>query len=404
MNSCFLFIQLALGRIKTFPFHPTADDWQQFYYFCKRQALIGVGFTAVEKLHAQGIECPKELRMKWMTQALRIEKRNEIINEQCKALSEQYEHDGLRCCILKGQGNLLNYPEGLNKRRNPGDIDIWTIAGDAGVPIAVQTGQDSAEYVIYKRWKGVVEYVRMQRRLEGNNRKEILRYHHIEAPSFEGTPVEVHFRVGFCHSPLRNKRMQTWFSKQADVCMKNKTPMDFSVPTTSVNMVYQMTHLFSHYFDEGVGLRQLLDYYYVMRIWRNDCMEKKDFQSQGMWVEGLGIPVMSTEEIMTVLRSFGMAKFAAAVMWVMQRVFALPDEWLICNPDKRRGKQLLDEIILSGNFGQYDERGKDMKHGGIVPHGIWKLKRIMRLVRNYPEEALCEPLFRIWHLGWRMVH
>lgn len=91
-------------------------------------------------------------------------------------------------------------------------------------------------------------------------------------------------------------------------------------------------------------------------------------------------------------------------MWVLQTVFAMPGDWLICPPDKKRGKELLDEIMLAGNFGRYDERGKDMKNGGMIKHGVWKLKWIMRLMKNYPEEALCEPLFRVWHLGWRILH
>ena len=113
-----------------------------------------------------------------------------------------------------------------------------------------------------------------------------------------------------------------------------------------------MCHLFSHYFDEGLGLRQLMDYYFALRVWHNDVMECKDLQSQGMWSEGLGMPVMAKEEVMAVLRSFGMAKFAGAVMWVLNVVFAMPTHYYICNPNKKEGKKLLEEIMKGGNFGQ----------------------------------------------------
>ena len=72
-------------------------------------------------------------------------------------------------------------------------------------------------------------------------------------------------------------------------------------------------------------------------------------------------------------------------------------------PNEREGKKLLEKIMKGGNFGQYDERGKKLKNGGMIKHGVWKLKRVMRLVRSYPEEALWEPVFRVWHLGWRML-
>ena len=115
--------------------------------------------------------------------------------------------------------------------------------------------------------------------------------------------------------------MQRWFEHHANECMKHKTHLGFSMMTSSVNVVYQMCHLFSHYFDEGLGLRQIMDYYFALRVWHNDVMECKDLQSQGMWSEGLGTAVMSAQEVMVVLRSFGMGKFAAAVMYVLHKVF-----------------------------------------------------------------------------------
>ena len=519
----FEFLQVAVGNRKSLSGCVTDADWYRLFEFCKRQALIGIGFTAVEKLHAMGVVCPANLRMTWMALALQIEKRNDLLNEQCRQLARKYEHDGLETCILKGQGNCLNYPEELRNRRQCGDIDVWatpinvrqqeqletTICpradrggerelfahclliaeliklrkffthcqlkeefiklkqvsqikrelkeigpqADGGIAIAVQTGKEEVEYVEYHGRKAVREYVRMQHRLEVNKEKPVIRYHHIEAPKMDGTEVEVHFRPCYAHSPLRNWRMQRWFENHADVCMKNKTHMGFAVPTASVNVVYQMCHLFSHYFDEGLGLRQLMDYYFALRVWHNDVMECKDLQSQGMWSEGLGTAVMSKEEVMAVLRSFGMGRFAGAVMWVLNEVFSMPkrqlmnddrllitdgvhtentegyrgpqaddggerelpgiirelkennfEPWMLCEPNKVEGKKLLEEIMKGGNFGQYDTRDAALKKGGMMKHGVWKLKRVMRLVRSYPEEALWEPVFRVWHLGWRKVN
>lgn len=382
MTPCFEFIQVALGRKNTLSSVPSNGEWQHLFLFCKRQALVGIGFTAVEKLHKAGMECPKGLMMQWMALAMQIEKRNKRMNVACEKVSAMFHQDGFDCCVLKGQGNLLNYTEELSFRRQPGDIDIWVVPQNKRNAI-----------------KEVLSYV-----LQRSKPVEGARYCHIDMPIIHDIEIEVHYRTGHLNSPLRNRRMQRWFDAHADECMKNKTQMGFSVPTASVNVIYQLTHIFTHFFDEGVGLRQLMDYYFVLERWHHDCMEKSDLQSQGMWMEGLGTPILSKEEVMRTLKSFGMAKFAAAVMWVLHEVFDMPAPYYICEPDEKRGKELLDEIMLAGNFGQYDERGKEMKHGGMIKHGMWKLKRIMRLVGNYPEEALCEPFFRIWHWGWRMIH
>ena len=121
----FEFIQVAMGLRERLSTIPSVHEWQVLFEFCKRQSLLGIGFAAVEKLHEVGVECPADIRLQWYGYALKIERMNEKLNMQCGEITKQYEHDGLQCCILKGQGNLLNYPEGLSIRRMPGDIDVW---------------------------------------------------------------------------------------------------------------------------------------------------------------------------------------------------------------------------------------------------------------------------------------
>ena len=404
MTLFFEFLQVALGNRKSLSCGIKDVDWQRLFDFCKRQTLIGVGFTAVEKLHTVGVVCPAALRMQWMALALQIERQNEKITKQCRELTKKYEHDGLQCCILKGQGNLLNYPEELRMRRMPGDIDVWCIPTKDGLDIAVATGNKDVEYAKCRGVNAVIEYARMQFRLCGIDKQPRAIYHHIDAPSIDGTEVEIHYKPSFCRSLIRNRRMQKWFAVHAYECTKNKCRYGFPVPTTSVNVVYQMCHLFNHYFHEGIGLRQLMDYYYTLKIWHNDLEEKKELESKGVLIEGHGSAVMSPSEVMSILRSFGMAKFSGAVMYVLHKVFAMPSLYYICQPNEKEGKKLLAEIMQGGNFGQYDTRDAALKKGGMMKHGIWKLKRVMRLVRSYPEEALWEPVFRVWHLGWRIKH
>lgn len=435
----FDFLQVAVGNKKSLSVSISDTDWLRLFEFCQKQALVGVGFSAVEKLHDVGVVCPTNLRMQWMSLALQIEKQNEKLNRQCTEITRLYNHDGLDTCILKGQGNLLYYPEHLSKRRQSGDIDVWAVCKN-DISIAVQTGRDSVEYITYHGIKAVVQYVKQLYRLEGKEDSSIISYHHIDAPDMSGTPIEVHFLPAHLYSPFRNRRLQKWFECHEDECMKNKTHLGFAIPTSSVNVIYQMTHIFKHNIDGGLGFRHLMDYYYALRVWHNDVMECKDLQSQGMWSEGLGTPVMSKEEVMAVLRSFGMAKFTAAVMWVLNEVFVGEHEnenserqqeqhkttwcpqadgrsehelsridrelkennyvpWMICEPNEKEGKKLLAEIMQGGNFGQYDTRDAALKKGGMMKHGLWKLKRVMRLVSSYPEEALWEPVFRVYHWG-----
>ena len=473
------FLQVAIGNRKSLSVGISEADWQRLFAFCQRQALLGIGFTAVERLHAIGVVCPASLRRKWMNVALMMEGRNKQMNEQCKELTSRLRHDGLDCCVLKGQGNLLNYPEEIRMRRCPGDIDVWCIPPQEGLDIAVQTGKDEVEYVKYKDCRAIIEYAKLQYRICGSGKYPRAIYHHIDAPSIGDTEVEYHYKPSFCRSMMRNWRMQRWFANHAAECTKHTCLYGFPIPTPSINVIYQMCHLYNHYFDEGIGLRQLMDYYFVLRMWRNDLAEMQDWVARGVIINGIATPVMSVSEVMAVLRSFGIAKFAGAVMWVLNEVFVGANEndnekenlsnhrmkrrnaegcpqadeegehewnttktitktgttreaavcpqadvfggtamsameqqlkenyvapWMICEPNEKEGKKLLAEIMQGGNFGQYDTRDATLKKGGMMKHGLWKLKRVMRLVSSYPEEALWEPVFRMWHLVWRGIN
>ena len=362
----FEFLQVAIGNRESLSRELSDNEWQDIFLLIKKHALLGVGFTAVERLHTKGIVCPAELRIKWYALAVHIERRNRLLNGLCKKVTEQYEHDGFSTCILKGQGNILNYPKRLGVRRQSGDIDVWATPiiddglriKDKGIAIAFQTGKNEVEYEEYHDHKAIREYVRMQYRLQGLNTKPKACYHHIDAPDMDGVKVEVHYRPTFCRSFVRNRRMQKWFDTLASECMSNRISEGFSVPTASFNVVYQMAHLFEHYFEGGIGLRHIMDYYFALKAWQKDIMEWNSQQSQGMWSEGLGTPVMSKEEVMSVIRSFGMGKFAGAVMWVLNEVFAMPIRQLI-NDERLMINDGVHTENTDGNGGpQADEVGE----------------------------------------------
>ena len=479
----FEFLQVTIGQRSCMSRGLTMEEWKGLYGLLKKHALLGVGYVAIQKLPKEQWP-PNAMIMQWVGVAQKIRLLNLELNEECRKVVTQLEHDGIGAVVIKGQSNLENYPEELREYRNPGDIDLWTKqTNDCGIPIAVQQGE-FVEYEYYKGVRGIIEYARLQRRTREDKSQFKPLYYHVEYHTDKGTGVEMHYRPSFLCSPIRNMRMQRWFKEQFDVCFQNGCRFGFPVLTSSVNVVYQLVHLHRHVFEGGVGLRQLMDYYFALRVWHNDVMECKDLQTQGMWSEGLGTPVMSAQEVMAVIWSFGMGKFAGAVMWVLNEVFGGANEnekgqrrtrretdggpqadfvgkressefkqnlnggpqadfvgecessefkrnlngcpqaddggerelsqinrelkennfapWMICEPNEKEGKKLLEEIMKGGNFGQYDTRDAALKKGGMMKHGIWKLKRVMRLVRSYPEEALWEPFFRTWHFFWRI--
>ncbi len=339
-------------------------DWQQMYSFASKQAILGLCFDGIERL---GKEYPKELKqnpierellMTWMGAAQQIRRQNMKVNGVAAKLYSMLREDGLRCCILKGQGNAVMYQNPYS--RTPGDVDVWVNASR----------------------EEITEYAKTHFEIGDD-----VRYLHIET-SVDGVPVEVHFFPGIMNNPIYNARLQKWFKRNADLQCSHIVGLpdgigEIAIPTTAFNVIYQLTHLYHHFFDEGVGMRQIIDYYYVGN---NDEL------------------LVIRDTLQRELKYLGLWKFAGAVMFVMKEVLGLSEEKMIVPMDEKRGRLLLAEILDGGNFGRHFTKYAGFTHQSMGKKYFLKIWRNMHFVRYYPAEALCEPLFRTWHFFWRMKY
>ena len=152
----------------------------------------------------------------------------------------------------------------------------------------------------------------------------------------------------------------------------------FYVPSAEMDAVYVLLHIYRHLFDEGVGLRQIVDYYYVL-------------QQEGLDRERVG----------GVLKSVGLYAFAGAMMWLLREVLGMPEERMLCPVDERRGRALLDEIMMAGNFGKYDARLSTADKSSAYFRFCTKTRRNLRFIAQYPLEVICSPIWKAWQLLWR---
>lgn len=296
--------------------------------------------------------------MTWMGAAQQIHRQNMKVNVVAGKLFAMLREDRMRCCVLKGQGNALMYPNAYS--RNPGDIDVWINASR----------------------ERIMEYARNKFELV-----EDISLQHLET-SLDGVPVELHFFPCFMNNPIYHARLQKWFRRNADLQFSHIVSLpdgagDIAIPTSSFNVVYQLTHLYHHFFDEGIGMRQIIDYYYIVN---NDEL------------------LVIRDTLQRELKYLGLWKFAGAVMYVLKEVLGLSENKMIVPIDEKRGKLLLAEILDGGNFGRHFSKYGGFTHQSLGKKHFLKIWRNMHFVRYYPAEALCEPLFRTWHFFWRKCH
>lgn len=89
-------------------------------------------------------------------------------------------------------------------------------------------------------------------------------------------------------------------------------------------------------------------------------------------------------------------------MYVEKEALGLEDKYLIAEPDVKRGKSLLDEILNGGNFGRHYTKYNGFTRKGMAEKYFLKIYRNMHFIKSYPAEALSEPIFRTWHFFWRL--
>lgn len=370
----FDFLRFCIGSAKEIPDTLKEADWKELYAIAKKQALLGVLFYGIQRLPKE-LAPEQKLLMQWMVMAEQIRKQNIRQFQDSVKVCKNFENKGFANCILKGQGNALLYPDPY--MRTPGDIDIYLSGGR----------------------RKIMKYV------DQVCPNQVMRYHHVDFPVMK-TAIEVHFTPSYMFYPIHNRRMQKWFEEVMGEQCNHRVSLpdgygEIHVPQVSFNVIYILSHLYRHIFTEGIGLRQLLDYYYVLVKWHTDLTNLTDSNKSLPQMTQINTDL---DALRHELKYLGLWKFAQAVMFVMKEVFGLSEDRMIAPMDEREGRFLLDEIMRGGNFGQYDDR-MGSKVGESKIHRYFRMNlRNLRFVKHYPTEALSEPLFRTWFAVWKKIH
>lgn len=308
-------LRIALGTQKELPQALTAAEWLDAYNMARVQWLVGVLMQGIERL-PEDQRPPEGLRLDWIGQTLYIEQCNRLMAQVASTLP------GLQ---LKGQAVARFYPQ--PERRQCGDIDIW-----------MPEGRKAA-----LRWAHA--HLRDC---------ELPNAFHVSCPDYHGVPVEVHWTPTIMHNPVLNRRLQQYYSQLA-----GQTPGS-GHSIVEQPLVYLLHHAFNHLLTEGLGLRQLVDIFWVLQR-----------------------PESVPNDITEVLEHLHLTHFMAAVGHILSHHLGLPAQLLPTPPDALLGERLLEEVIAGGDLGM----GRDHTRG------IRLLYRRLATVVSHLCYAPCEVMF-----------
>lgn len=359
MNDYLVFLKFSINEKAPKPSCLKSMDWDGLMQFAEKQSIVGVIFHGVNKLDANDPRPEKRKIIEWLSYYNAIKAENEILNRDSARLTYLlYKKMGMKSCVLKGQGNALMYPDPY--MRMSGDVDLWTDKDDITMLTEVKRMLPDAG----------------------------IEYHHVDFPVLEKTAAEIHMMPSFMGNLFYEWRLRKYFRKVRDEQFKQIVTMPddagrICVPTDSFNRIFQMSHMMHHFFFEGLGLRQMVDYYYLLRRGCSEEQRQKDWKT---------------------MKHLSMRKFTKGMMWIMKDTLGLEEEYLIAKPNEKIGRLLLREAIEAGNFGHHETRyafkGKSVYSQYYVE--IW---RNLHFAWIFPSETIFgRPIARWWHMyyKWRL--
>lgn len=366
-------IQVSLGQRDRLSRRPHETEWEKLYAICQQQAVAGLVFPALDKLSKQGQKPPQDMLFDWLGLSEQVKAQNVLMNKEAARLTRIFEDEGHRTAILKGQANARLYKvhtdsagnvtntdctdktdnnchtdsteitdknshaesaestedvrntdstditdnkshtesaestenvrntdstdvtDHLALLRQPGDIDIWVDGGrEKVIDMLMRTGLIKEAPVFSN---------------VGNTERATASYHHVHLPVNEqGVTVEVHFRPSSGnYNPITNRRLQKWLERE----IENRTEVKegFYVPSTAFALVMQLAHIQRHFMSSGIGMRQVIDYYFLLKSGNNQLI-----------IENGKLKYLELE------------KMAGAMMWVLGEVMMLDERLMICKP------------------------------------------------------------------------
>lgn len=410
-------IQVALGNREMLTRIPSAEEWEEAYELARKQAIAGIAFMGISRyveithkklISVKGLEVSvddeefdeswleavnlsEELYYTWMQQAMDIQKRNRLMDERCVELQERLKEDGFNSCILKGQGvarlyksqsdekfegfeskdkhedTLTSNPSTLTHYRQSGDIDVWVFGGQEKVlSYITNTGKNS-------NWD----------------------YSHVEYNCFDDAAVEVHYRPSSVPNLFLNRKLQAFYSSYEKVGNMNDTHIEsgiISTPTDEFNIVYILLHIYRHFIGGGIGLRQVMDYYFVLQT-------------------SSKVPSSKFQDVRKTIKELGLERFTGALLWVINEVFIghSPNQTTLTpnlniEPNEKEGRFLMNEIMRGGNFGKYDNRFKSGRKHSKINTIKKNLTHTFNIISHYPNECFWIPIWIVWHWCWKRYY
>lgn len=212
----------------------TEADWKSIFQLADEQTVSALLLDGMSLLPSECITIPLGDKLKRIATMQHIEQMNRLHRKVIVKIDQALKSEGISVVFMKGQTTALRYPNPLH--RTPGDIDFVVNPKD------------------FKKTMEVLEKI-------GKVNHDLVHEHHGMA-WVDGVTVEPHYKVHNYQCPSTDHAMQEMFASVFPSELSSADMDGYAVPVfpPTFESVFLISHMVNHVYEEGLGLRQVIDY------------------------------------------------------------------------------------------------------------------------------------------------
>ena len=329
-------------------------NWSEIFNIAWQQSIVGVTFSAVQTLPPE--QMPEiKMKMKWLGYVYFVESYNKRVDYDVISLVNYLETKGITTRLMKGQGCASFYPH--PHYRQSGDIDLFV-------------GEKQ-----YEQAKNLIKShgVKIE--------KESVYDVHF---TWGKTIVEMHRWETFFYCPFVNRSLQAICRKEEwdQSIIVNIGGHPISLFNATFNAFYIFVHLYHHFLQVGIGLRQICDW----MLWMKHQEADIDWERLHGYVQNI--------DAERAWKTF----YGLTVEYLGLRLTVVP-KWML-RYSQKDVDFILKDVFSVGNFGKYGNSIKKRSFGGGLLANIASFSSLAKRLISVSRFGLCEvvsyPLWRIF--------
>lgn len=333
-------------------------DIKSLFNEAQGQAVLGLAMDGIERISLRlADKSNRKLLLSWIATREMIQQQNLLHIKTIRDIHCLLKNKDIPVVFMKGVTAAQRYPQPLN--RTVGDIDFVVAEND------------------FKRTLKALEEI-------ADVDYELIHEHHGMAHIGDIT-LEPHYKVHNYQYKANDRAMQEIFGEVFPDKLRHIEIGETEIPVFPPTMesVFLVSHMVNHVYEEGLGLRQVIDY----RQFLEKDGDKVDWTLHSEY-----------------LKRMHMTSAFHIFSRICEKYLGLPTD--ICNlqytsSELRFADKMMDDIMNVGNFGRNTYVFDYSSKWGEAKNYLWVVSRCIRLGALCRTESMSWPIAKAKRYLWK---